>query len=66
MSMIVCMCVRIQKIHRLGKQKLKLITWHKQAVGGSLQNKSAVKSVLKEETFSFFTFNINVASKNKT
>lgn len=51
MSMIVCMCVRTQKIHRFGKQKLKLITWHKQAVGGSLQNKSAMKSVLKGNIF---------------
>lgn len=51
MSMFVCVCVCTENIHRLGKQKLKLITWHKQAIGGSLQNKSAVKSVLKGNIF---------------
>lgn len=51
MPVFVCMCVPTQKIHRLGKQKLKLITWLKQTVGESLQNKSAVKSVLKRNTF---------------
>lgn len=51
MAMFVCMCVRTKEIYRLGKQKLKLITLHKQAFGGSLQNKSAVKLVLKGNIF---------------